>query len=62
MLIMQCILKMISGSSASVERKFNGGRDTISLRRGSLKATTIRELTLFRSVLNYEDKLCTLIS
>ena len=53
---------MISGSSASVERKFNGGRDTISLRRGSLKATTIRELTLFRSVLNYEDKLCTLIS
>lgn len=32
------------GSAVAVERVFSGGRDTISLRRASLQANTIRAL------------------
>jgi hypothetical protein len=37
-----------SGSSVAVERVFSGGRDTISLRRSSLKPSTIRRLMLVK--------------
>ena len=37
------------GSAVAVERVFSGGRDTISLRRASLNANTIRILMLVRS-------------
>jgi hypothetical protein len=36
------------GSAVAVERVFSGGRDTISLRRASLTAETIRALMLAR--------------
>lgn len=38
----------ISGSAVAVERIFSGGRDTISLRRASLKPGTIRTLMLVK--------------
>jgi hypothetical protein len=38
----------ISGSAVAVERVFSGGRDTISLRRASLGAETIRDLMLVK--------------
>ncbi|KAF8981928.1 hypothetical protein BDQ17DRAFT_1194476, partial [Cyathus striatus] len=34
------------GSAVGVERVFSGGRDTVSLRRASLSAETIRTLML----------------
>lgn len=37
-----------AGSAVAVERIFSGGRDTISLRRTSLKADTIRTLMLVK--------------
>lgn len=37
-----------SGSSVAVERIFSSGRDTISLRRASLKPETIRQLMLLK--------------
>jgi hypothetical protein len=39
---------MRSGSAVAVERIFSGGRDTISLRRASLKPDTIRVLMLVK--------------
>ncbi|KAJ8488939.1 hypothetical protein ONZ45_g13779 [Pleurotus djamor] len=38
----------IPGSAVAVERVFSGGRDTISLRRASLKPETIRTLVLVK--------------
>jgi hypothetical protein len=35
----------------SVERVFSGGRDTISLRRASLKPETVRALTISRNAI-----------
>lgn len=40
------------GSAVAVERIFSGGRDTISLRRASLKADTIRVLMLVKKRLH----------
>lgn len=39
---------VLKGSAVAVERIFSGGRDTISLRRASLKAETIRTLMLVK--------------
>jgi hypothetical protein len=39
---------MLSGSAVAVEHIFSGGRDTISLRRASLKPETIRILMLVK--------------
>jgi hypothetical protein len=39
---------IILGSAVAVERIFSGGRDTISLRRASLKPDTIRTLMLVK--------------
>lgn len=38
----------IPGSAVAVERVFSGGRDTISIRRASLKADTIRALMIIK--------------
>jgi len=38
----------VKGSAVAVERIFSGGRDTISLRRASLKPETIRMLMLVK--------------
>jgi hypothetical protein len=38
----------LTGSSVAVERIFSGGRDTISLRRASLKPETVRTLMLVK--------------
>jgi hypothetical protein len=43
-----------SASAVAVERVFSGGRDTISLRRASLKAETIRTLMLVKKKLHLE--------
>jgi hypothetical protein len=40
------------GSAVAVERIFSGGRDTISLRRASLHADTIRVLMLVKKRLH----------
>jgi hypothetical protein len=40
------------GSAVAVERVFSGGRDTISLRRASLNADTIRILMLVKKRLH----------
>ncbi len=48
---MRCQLELIHtlpGSAVAVERVFSGGRDTISLRRASLKPDTIRVLMLVK--------------
>jgi hypothetical protein len=37
------------GSAVAVERIFSGGRDTIGLRRASLKADTIRTLMFVKA-------------
>jgi hypothetical protein len=39
---------MLSGSAVAMERIFSGGRDTISLRRASLKPETIQILILVK--------------
>ena len=39
---------LLQGSAVAVERIFSGGRDTISLRRASLSAETIRTLMLVK--------------
>jgi hypothetical protein len=44
----------ITGSAVSVERVFSGGRDTISLRRASLKPETIRALMIVKHSLLLE--------
>lgn len=41
-----------SASAVAVERVFSGGRDTISLRRASLKPETIRVLMLLKHKLH----------
>lgn len=38
----------MTGSAVAVEHIFSGGRDTISLRRASLKANTIKTLMLVK--------------
>ena len=38
-----------TGSAVAVERIFSGGRDTIGLRRASLKADTIRTLMFVKA-------------
>ena len=47
------------GSAVAVERIFSGGRDTISLRRASLKPETIRVLMLVkhRLILKRQERL-----
>ncbi|KAJ7721634.1 hypothetical protein B0H16DRAFT_1790589, partial [Mycena metata] len=40
-----------TGSAVAVERIFSGGRDTISLRRASLKPDTIRTLMMAKQQL-----------
>ena len=44
--ILKSVLSL--GSAAAVERIFSGGRDTISLRRASLKPETIKVLMLVK--------------
>lgn len=46
--IMCRVLFFCSGSAVAVERIFSGGRDTISLRRASLKPGTICTLMLVK--------------
>ncbi|KAJ6550101.1 ribonuclease H-like domain-containing protein [Mycena capillaripes] len=45
-----------SGSAVAVERIFSGGRDTISLRRASLKPDTIRTLMMVKQRLRLARK------
>jgi hypothetical protein len=47
-LIIKLIYCLSLGSAVAVERIFSGGRDTISLRRASLKPETIRVLMLVK--------------
>lgn len=49
--LFQCVLfSLLSfiGSAVAVERIFSGGRDTISIRRASLKPDTIRTLMIVK--------------
>jgi len=50
-------LSILPGSSVSVERALNIGRDVISLRRSSLSASTIRSLMTARSAILLEKKI-----
>jgi hypothetical protein len=43
---------LILGSAVAVERIFSGGRDTISLRRASLRPETIKVLMLVKKKLH----------
>jgi hypothetical protein len=43
---------VILGSAVAVERIFSGGRDTISLRRASLRPETIKVLMLVKKKLH----------
>ena len=45
-----------STSEVDVERLFSGCKDEIDIRRHSLKANTVRVLTLLRSIYTSEDK------
>ncbi|KAJ3980145.1 hypothetical protein F5890DRAFT_1420172 [Lentinula detonsa] len=47
---------LFSGSAVAVERVFSGGRDTIALRRASLKPETIRTLMLLKAQLRIARK------
>ena len=47
-LLLSAKFRSVSGSAVAVERIFSGGRDTISLRRASLKPDTIRFLMLVK--------------
>ncbi|KIL55008.1 hypothetical protein M378DRAFT_201131 [Amanita muscaria Koide BX008] len=49
-------LLAIPGSAVSVERIFSGGRDTISLRRASLRPDTIRTLMLVKQHLRITQR------
>jgi hypothetical protein len=40
--------ELLAGSAVSVERVFSGGRDTILLRRASLKPDTMRALMIVK--------------
>ncbi|EEB91014.1 hypothetical protein MPER_10700, partial [Moniliophthora perniciosa FA553] len=46
----RCALTLLAipGSAVAVERVFSGGRDTVGIRRSSLKAETIRTLMLLK--------------
>ena len=48
---------IILGSSVSVERSFNCGRDIISIRRHSLSSETLRSLMVSRSILKFQKSL-----
>ena len=43
---------IVLGSAVAVERIFSGGRDTISLRRASLRPETIKVLMLVKKKLH----------
>ena len=43
---------VVLGSAVAVERIFSGGRDTISLRRASLRPETIKVLMLVKKKLH----------
>lgn len=47
-------LTPLLGSAVAVERIFSGGRDTISLRRASLRPETIKVLMLVKKKLRLE--------
>jgi hAT family C-terminal dimerisation region/Domain of unknown function (DUF4413) len=49
-------LTYLLGSSVSVERSFNCGRDIISIRRHSLSSETLRSLMVSRSILTLQKK------
>ena len=49
-------MNVYPGSAVAVERIFSGGRDTISLRRASLKPETIRTLMLVKQRLRLARK------
>ena len=49
-------VKGCSGSAVAVERIFSGGRDTIGLRRASLKAETIQTLMFVKARLRLARK------
>jgi hypothetical protein len=51
-LLLQHLLIPCPGSAVAVERIFSGGRDTVSLRRASLHADTIRILMLVKKRLH----------
>ena len=42
------VITVVLGSAIAVEWIFSGGRDTISLRRASLKPNTVRTLMLVK--------------
>jgi hypothetical protein len=46
----------VSASEVDVERLFSGCRDEIGIRRHSIKAETVRVLTLLRSAYAFEDE------
>jgi hypothetical protein len=57
MLIAQIFNLLISaGSAAAVKHFFSGGRDTIGLRRASLKAETIKTLMFVKARLKLARK------
>jgi hypothetical protein len=49
------VLLAVSASEVDVERLFSGCRDEFGIRRHSLKADTVRVLTLLRSSYTSED-------
>jgi hypothetical protein len=44
----------IPATGAGIERLFNSARDVCNYRRGSLSATTIQDLMMFRCISNFE--------
>ena len=48
---------MFAGGSVLVERSFSAGRDLISLRRASLKASTIQDVAQLRAWIRFEQGL-----
>ena len=50
------VITVVLGSAIAVERIFSGGRDTISLRRASLKPDTIHTLMLVKQHLHLARK------
>jgi hypothetical protein len=57
MCITSTIIIFVLGSSVSVERSFNCGRDIISIRRHSLSSETLRSLMVSRSILTLQKSL-----
>jgi hypothetical protein len=52
--LLNCLV--MPGSAVAVERIFSGGRDTISLRRASLRPSTIRTLMVLKHHLRLKHK------